>query len=78
MPKWMEPYRSLFKNTGGNKIERLMNGHTAMQINAPLAFLETSCEAQVEMLEVLHVMGLLTDLSKQRATGDLSEKEAGK
>lgn len=63
MPKWMEIYRHLFVNTGGNTIERLMNGHTAMQINAPVAFLEMSVEAQVGLLHRLKEAGLLAEMN---------------
>lgn len=59
MPDWMEVYRGDFNNTGGNTVEYLMNGHTAMQINAPLAFLEMAVEAQVGMLYQLKKAGKL-------------------
>jgi hypothetical protein len=59
MPEWMECFRDSFNNTGGNSVETLMNGHTAMQINAPLAFLEMSCEAQVRLLCTLKQQGYL-------------------
>lgn len=59
MPKWMKPYRECFNNTGGNEIEKLAVGKTTYQINAPLAFIEMSVQAQIGMLYALHKKGLL-------------------
>jgi len=60
MPEWMEPYRGCIANTGGNSIERLMNGPPAtVQVNAPLALIQMSVEAQIEMLHRLKKEGWL-------------------
>lgn len=62
MPEWMEPYRSLFCNTGGNTVEDLMNRdpkEANVIINAPVALLCVSVEVQVNMLNALHNKGML-------------------
>lgn len=75
MPKWMEQYRHLIVNTGGNKIEELLATNTSVNVNAPRALLEnsvdsqsysddlsfTSVDAQVCLLEKLHNRGLLVE-----------------
>lgn len=62
MPAWMEPYRGLFNNTGGNTVENLMNRDPAeanVVINAPVALLCTAVEAQVSLLVDLRRKGKL-------------------
>ena len=56
MPKWMEPYREWFTNTGGNSIEDLMSDHlsahpSTLFNNGPRAALCIACIAQVHLLE---------------------------
>jgi hypothetical protein len=60
MPAWMERYRDLIGETGGNKIETLVNGKTIVQVNAPLAMIEVAVSAQVHLLDRLRKAGLLT------------------
>lgn len=60
MPSWMEPYRDLITNTGGNSIERLMNLPASTGFsNAILASLAVACMSQVALLTRLHESGLL-------------------
>ncbi len=60
MPDWMEQYRDLFTNTGGNTIERLMNLPDGTgRSNVILAALGVSVESQVILLRRLHAKGLL-------------------
>lgn len=60
MPGWMEPYRELICNTGGNTVERLMNGNTNPIVNLPLSTLECAVKSQVILLETLHKRGRLS------------------
>ena len=58
MPAWMEPYRELVGNTGGNKIEELMNYTTSnMGNNFIRTGLIIAVISQVELLERLHEQG---------------------
>ena len=59
MPSWMEPYRGLIINTGGNPIEDMMNGDASPFANLPLSTLQACVKSQVGLLEVLHSKGLL-------------------
>jgi hypothetical protein len=59
MPKWMEAYREFICNTGGNTVERLMNGTTNPIVNLPLSTLECAVKSQVILLEILHKNGKL-------------------
>ena len=59
MPTWMEPYRSLICNTGGNSIERLVNGMTDPIINLPVSTIEFGVKSQIGLLENLKAKGLL-------------------
>ena len=62
MPAWMEKYRDLFVNTGGNSVEELMNmsGREAnLWNNAPLAALCIAVESQVVFLDRLRRAGML-------------------
>lgn len=59
MPDWMEPYRGDIANTGGNKIEDMVNGNADPRINLPLSTLQACVKSQVLMLEVLHKKGVL-------------------
>lgn len=60
MPAWMEPFREDFTNTGGNSVERLLNGTTDARVNLPLAVLEACAQSQVLLLDRLHRKGRLT------------------
>lgn len=61
MPEWMEKYRKLIGDTGGNSIEDLMNDHhTTIAVNAPRAMLCIAVNDQVGLLVRLHDSGLLT------------------
>ena len=65
MPKWMEPYRPLIVNTGGNKIEDMVNGSADPRVNLPLSTLQACVKSQVTFLEILHSKSfLLSELSK--------------
>jgi hypothetical protein len=59
MPTWMEQYRELICNTGGNTIEQLMNGDASPLINLPLSTLQACVKSQVTLLETLHDDGAL-------------------
>ena len=62
MTEWMEPYRKLIHDTGGNSIEKLMNDHeTVAQVNLYLAAICISVKDQVGLLYRLHNRGLLKD-----------------
>lgn len=60
MPAWMEPYRDLFANTGGNHIEDLVNDTASTVGNNVLrAALCVAVESQVALLRRLHAHGYL-------------------
>ncbi len=60
MPEWMEPYRALIVNTGGNPIEELMNDHRTTQFNNVIrAGLIVAVHSQVFLLERLRAGGHL-------------------
>lgn len=61
MPKWMEPYREMINNTGGNPIEELMNDHHTNGFNNVIrTALIISVDSQVALLTKLHNEGLLS------------------
>ena len=63
MPEWMEPYRNVITNTGGNPIEDLMNDHDSnMFNNAVRAALCIAVASQVSLLEKLHNEGRLVEV----------------
>ena len=65
MPEWMEPYRDLINNTGGNPVEELMNDHsTNVFVNAPRAMLCVAVASQVMLLTHLHEGGALVQPSE--------------
>lgn len=65
MPGWMEPYRELIHNTGGNSVEKLMNDHaTTVQVNAPLALICVAVQSQVSLLCTLAKEGRLVEKEK--------------
>jgi hypothetical protein len=60
MPGWMEPYRELIGNTGGNPIEELMNDRTTnARSNMIRSALIVSVESQVALLYRLRQGGHL-------------------
>jgi hypothetical protein len=61
MPGWMEKYRELFVNTGGNSIEELMNDvGCGIHTNSIRAALCIAVESQVLLLRRLKKAGLLS------------------
>lgn len=74
MPSWMEPYRDLFNNTGGNSIEDLMNDdRTTSRDNAIRMALIFCVRSQIALLTDLHVKRLLRP---DRDPGLLAPKDA--
>lgn len=60
MPKWMERYRELIGNTGGNSVEELMNNTTVTaDTNLVLSVLCISVKSQVNLLERMYAKGLI-------------------
>jgi len=62
MPAWMEPYRAMIVNTGGNPIEELMNDdgtNSNVFNNAPRALICVAVKSQVQLLKALHEQGML-------------------
>jgi hypothetical protein len=60
MPEWMEPYRGLIADTGGNPVEWLMSlGGKDTKSNLVLGVLAISVSAQVSLLCTLHAKELL-------------------
>jgi hypothetical protein len=58
MPQWMEQYRELINNNGGNSVEELMNDHsTNLHNNSIKTMLIIAVDSQVTMLECLHIRG---------------------
>lgn len=58
MPDWMEKYRPLINNTGGNSVEDLVRDQkTNVFINAPRAMLCVAIKSQVILLESLREAG---------------------
>ena len=63
MPEWMEPYRELFQNTGGNPIEELMNDHHTNGFNNSIrSALIISVDAQVTLLHRMRHHGMLKEV----------------
>ena len=63
MPTWMEKYRIIIVNTGGNPIEELMNDdgtNSNLQNNAIRAMLCVAVKSQISLLEQLHNLKLLS------------------
>lgn len=60
MPKWMEQYRDMFQNTGGNTIEELMNDHETNGFNnVILSALIISVSSQISLLRKMGKEGKL-------------------
>jgi len=67
MPSWMEPYRKLIGNTGGNTVEELMNGDADPSVNLPLSTLQACVKSQVGLLLRMHEAEILAvELPQQR------------
>lgn len=64
MPKWMEPYRDLIVNTGGNSVETLVNGNANPMTNLPLSTLQACVKSQVALLGNLHKEAALRPMSQ--------------
>jgi hypothetical protein len=70
MPQWMEPYRALITNTGGNSVESLMNDKATSSFNNLLRWtLICSVRSQVTMLERMFEADLLTPFGHVLADG---------
>jgi hypothetical protein len=54
MPRWMERYRDMIVNTGGNSVEDMMNGNADSFSNLPLFTLQACVKSQVALLNRLH------------------------
>ena len=54
MPKWMEDYRGLIINTGGNTVEECVNDTSTLDTNAIMSLLSVSVSSQVTLLNRLH------------------------
>lgn len=59
MPPWMEPYREHIVNTGGNRVEDMVNGSASPLVNLPLSTLQACVKSQVALLNRLHDAGVL-------------------
>lgn len=65
MPDWIEPYRDLFTNTGGNSIETLMNAPpNTGRTNVVLGSLAIAMEAQLHLLYRLREAGMLAEVKR--------------
>lgn len=65
MPEWMEPFRDLILNTGGNSIEEMMNDTTDSCVNLPRAMLAVCVKSQVGFLSLMQRKGLLYPAQKE-------------
>jgi hypothetical protein len=66
MPAWMEPARPHIVNTGGNPVEELMNDHDTEPFSNSIRYaLITAVRSQVNLLNRLHVAGLLREPDPQ-------------
>jgi len=60
MPAWMEPFRDLIGNTGGDPIEELMNDKTTNAFNNVIRMgIIISVESQIYLLRRLRERGVL-------------------
>lgn len=63
MPAWMEPYRELIQNTGGNSVEDLVNDTDSnMHNNCIRAALCIAVKSQVTLLRIMHDRAMLAPL----------------
>jgi hypothetical protein len=66
MPTWMEPFRDLIQNTGGNYVEDLVNDRESNSFsNAIRAALCVAVKSQVALLTLAHDSGLLRAETKE-------------
>ena len=72
MPAWMEPYRELIRNTGGNSVEDLVNSDADARVNLPLAMLAACVTSQVGLLNSLRARGLLMPVGVPMSAGHRS------
>lgn len=74
MPDWMEPYRNLISNTGGDTVENLMNDEGAnVRNNVVRATLCIAVQSQVTLLARMHRDGLLSTSSAVRGMREALE-----
>lgn len=67
MPDWMEQYKDMIVNTGGNSIGELMNDDKSTTFNnAPRALICACVKSQITLLEKLYEKGLLVELNDRR------------
>lgn len=60
IPEWAEKYRDLFQDTGGNKIEDIMNDHSFNVVtNGIKSMMVASIEGQMTLLRRLKAKGFL-------------------
>ena len=60
MPKWMEAYRAIICNTGGNPIEEMMNDDdSTLSNNSVRVCLISAVKSQIAMLQALKAKGWL-------------------
>jgi hypothetical protein len=65
MPAWMEPYRDLIQNTGGNSVEELVNDTDSnMHNNCIRAALCIAVKSQVTLLRAMHDRAMLAEIVK--------------
>lgn len=67
MPKWMEPYRDMIGNTGGNSIEDLMNDdgvNSTVFNNAPRALICVAVKSQVGLLYRMRDSAMLAKIAQ--------------
>lgn len=64
MPVWMEPYRELIGNTGGNSIEEMMVDDSDPRINLPRCVLAVAVKSQVGLLMTLRERAMLAEIIK--------------
>lgn len=59
MPEWMEKYRKLIGDTGGNTIEELMNYDSFAKGLDPLGVLACCVSSQITLLKQLYALGVI-------------------
>lgn len=75
MPKWMEPYRPMICNTGGNDVTDMMNGSADPRVNLPLSTLQACVKSQVILLERLHDGDMLPPPAEARIISSMKRKQ---
>lgn len=67
MPAWMEPYRELIRNTGGNPVEELYNDdgkNSNVFNNTPRALLCVAVKSQVDLILTLKEKGMFKEVER--------------